>query len=34
VISTTSMKGTYLRVAITWVVTLAALYTFQWYFTR
>jgi hypothetical protein len=30
----TSMKGTYIRVAITWIVTLAALYTFQWYFTR
>jgi len=30
----TSMKGTYIRVAITWVTTLAALYAFQWYFTR
>jgi hypothetical protein len=30
----TSMKGTYIRVAITWVVTLAALYAFQTYFTR
>jgi hypothetical protein len=29
----TSMKGTYIRVAITWVVTLAALYAFQTYFT-
>lgn len=24
----------YLRVAIVWVVTLTALYAFQWYFTR
>ena len=27
------MKGTYVRVAIVWVLTLAALYAFQWYFT-
>lgn len=24
----------YARVAVTWVVTLAALYAFQWYFTH
>jgi hypothetical protein len=29
----TSMKGTYVRVAIVWVVTLGALYAFQSYFT-
>ena len=28
------MKSTYVRVAIVWVVTLGALYAFQWYFTR
>jgi len=28
------MKSTYIRVAIVWVVTLAALYAFQSYFTR
>ena len=30
----TSMRGTYIRVAITWVATLAGLYAFQWYFTH
>ena len=30
----TPMQRTYLRVVIVWVVTLAALYTFQWYYTR
>ena len=30
----TSMTPTYVRVAIVWVLTLAALYTFQWYFTH
>ena len=30
----TSMTPTYVRVGIVWVLTLAALYTFQWYFTR
>jgi hypothetical protein len=28
------MKSTYVRVVLVWVFTLAALYTFQWYFTR
>jgi len=28
------MKFTYIRVAIVWVMTLAALYAFQSYFTR
>jgi len=28
------MKATYIRVVIVWVVTLAALYAFQSYFTR
>ena len=28
------MKSTYVRVAIVWVMTLAALYAFQSYFTR
>jgi hypothetical protein len=28
------MKSTYVRVAIVWVITLAALYAFQSYFTR
>jgi len=28
------MKSTHIRVVIVWVVTLAALYAFQWYFTR
>lgn len=30
----TSMKGTYIRVAIVWVLTLSALYALQSYFTR
>jgi hypothetical protein len=30
----TAMERTYLRVVIVWVVTLAALYAFQWYYTR
>jgi len=30
----TPMQRTYVRVVIVWVVTLAALYTFQWYYTR
>lgn len=30
----TSMQRTYLRVVIVWVFTLAALYAFQWYYTR
>jgi hypothetical protein len=30
----TPMQRTYVRVVIVWVVTLAALYAFQWYFTR
>ena len=29
----TSMQRTYVRVVIVWVITLAALYTFQWYYT-
>jgi hypothetical protein len=29
----TPMQRTYVRVVIVWVVTLAALYTFQWYYT-
>jgi hypothetical protein len=28
------IKRTYVRVVIVWVITLAALYTFQSYFTR
>jgi len=28
------MKSTYVRVVMVWVLTLAALYTFQWYYTR
>ena len=28
------MQRTYLRVAAVWALTLAALYAFQWYFTR
>jgi hypothetical protein len=32
--SDVSMKSTYVRVMIVWVVTLAALYGFQSYFTR
>ena len=30
----TAMERTYVRVVIVWVVTLAALYAFQWYYTR
>jgi len=30
----TTMKATYVRVVIVWVVTLAVLYTFQWFYTR
>lgn len=30
----TPMQRTYVRVVMVWVVTLAALYTFQWYYTR
>jgi hypothetical protein len=30
----TAMQRTYVRVVIVWVVTLAALFTFQWYYTR
>jgi len=30
----TTMPRTYLKVVIVWVVTLAALYAFQWYYTR
>lgn len=30
----TPMQRTYVRVVIVWVATLAALYTFQWYYTR
>jgi hypothetical protein len=29
----TPMQRTYVRVVIVWVVTLAALYAFQWYYT-
>ena len=29
-----SMKSTYARVVIVWVITLAALYGFESYFTR
>jgi hypothetical protein len=29
----TPMQRTYLKVAIVWVVTLAALFVFQWYYT-
>lgn len=29
----TAMQRTYLRVVIVWAATLAALYTFQWYYT-
>jgi hypothetical protein len=28
------MQRTYVRVTIVWIVTLAALYAFQWYYTR
>jgi hypothetical protein len=27
-------KRTYVRVTIVWVATLAALYAFQWFYTR
>jgi len=30
----TAMQRTYVRVVIVWVMTLAALYAFQWYYTR
>jgi len=30
----TAMERTYVKVTIVWIVTLAALYAFQWYFTR
>lgn len=30
----TSMQRTYVKVVIVWVFTLAALYAFQWYYTR
>jgi len=30
----TPMARTYVRVVIVWVLTLSALYAFQWYFTR
>lgn len=30
----TPMQRTDVRVVIVWVVTLAALYTFQWFYTR
>jgi hypothetical protein len=30
----TPMQRTYLRVVMVWVVTLAALYAFQWYYAR
>ena len=30
----TSIQRTYVRVVMVWVVTLAALYAFQWYYTR
>jgi uncharacterized protein HemY len=29
-----AVEKNYLRVAIVWVITLAILYTLQWYFTR
>jgi hypothetical protein len=29
-----AVQKNYLRVAIVWVITLGALYVFQWYFTR
>ena len=32
--SDTSRNATYVRVIIVWVITLAALYSFQSYFTR
>ena len=30
----TTMGRTYLRVVIVWVVTLAGLFAFQWFYTR
>jgi hypothetical protein len=30
----TTMERNYVRVVIVWVATLAALYAFQWYYTR
>ena len=30
----TPMERTYVRVVIVWVATLAALYAFQWFYTR
>jgi hypothetical protein len=30
----TTMQRTYLRVVIVWIATLAALYVFQWFYTR
>ena len=30
----TPMGWTYVRVVVVWVITLSALYVFQWYFTR
>jgi hypothetical protein len=30
----TAMERTYVRVTIVWVATLAALYAFQWFYTR
>jgi hypothetical protein len=30
----TTMQRTYVKVVIVWVCTLAALYAFQWYYTR
>jgi hypothetical protein len=30
----TPMQRTYVKVVIVWVVTLAALFAFQWYYTR
>ena len=28
------MQRTYVRVVVVWVLTLAALFTFQWWYTR
>jgi hypothetical protein len=30
----TPMQRTYVRVVMVWIATLAALYAFQWYYTR
>ena len=30
----TAMQRTYFRVVIVWIVTLAGLYAFQWFYTR